>query len=66
MDRNEVQLYDIVETVMYPNSWKLVAVGCRDDNSTCNYFPTPDAALEKIIRLKGEFRNLVKLKQTYA
>lgn len=49
----EALKYRVELTACYPNSWKVVAVGCRDDNSTSNFFPSRGAAVREIERRGG-------------
>ena len=42
--------YKIEETRCYPNSYKIIHVGYKDDNSTSNFFPTRKEAETEIER----------------
>jgi len=43
--------YKVVDTPCWPNRWKVVPDGnFRDNNGTCNYFPSYQAAQSECIR----------------
>lgn len=46
--------YKIEMTPYYPCCWKIVAQGCRSNNSWTEYFRTNEEALSEIARRKGE------------
>ena len=50
----EEKKYKIEETSCFPNSFKIIAIGYRDDNSTCNYFSSRKDAEKEIIKRGGK------------
>lgn len=51
-------MYKIEETPCYPNAWKVIHVGFKEDNAACNYFPTKDAAKAEVIKCERHNKRL--------
>ena len=51
----KIAKYRIEETPCYPNMWKVIHIGSKEDNAACNFFPTLEAAEAEVA--KREWHN---------
>lgn len=56
MSEEKSREFSVIETACYPNAWKIQAEGCRVDNSTSNFYPSYQAAVDEIKSRGGTIR----------